>query len=505
MAQKIVTLDQLRSILEEKKNAGLTVVHCHGCFDLLHLGHIRHFQLAKEQGDILVVTITQDEFVNKGPDRPFFNQNYRAEVLSNLEVIDYVAINKWPNAVETIKLLKPSVYVKGSEYRNEEKDISGGITAERDAVEKAGGKIYFTEDITFSSSNLINRGMRPPQSKLTSFLQEFQSRYNFEKIEKVVQDLSKLKVLVIGDTILDEYHFVSPIGMPTKAATVSAKYLSSEIHAGGILAIANHISSFADKVDLITGLGDLDQYDEFIKMKLSKNINPTFIKKKNSLSTKKTRYVDQNSGSKLLEVAAISEFYPDPTLESEMLSRLNDYIKTYDMVVLADFGHYTVTPAMTELLSDSSKFFAVNVQTNSLNFGFNTINKIKSADFISIDEREMRLAVQNKLNSREELINSAIKNWNFKKMAITLGGDGVLLSDRKSFANIPALTHQVYDTVGAGDAFLSVSSLVAKTTDDLELIGFMGNMAGAIATKYLGNKEFVQKKDVLNFAKSLLK
>src|SRR3990167_10271529 len=103
------------------------IVQCHGVFDLLHIGHIKHFQAAKRQGDILVVTITPDRFVNKGPNRPRFTERLRAEAIAALDCVDYVIINSWPTAVEAIQFIKPHVYAKGDEYKNNDNDITGKI------------------------------------------------------------------------------------------------------------------------------------------------------------------------------------------------------------------------------------------------------------------------------------------------------------------------------------------------------------------------------------------
>ena len=125
-SEKILDLEKLALRIKDFKSKGKTVVLCHGVFDLLHVGHIRHFTEAKKMGDVLVVTLTPDQYVNKGPHRPAFTQNLRAEVIASLDVVDFVAINKWPNAVDTIRLLKPSLYVKGPDYKEASKDVSGG-------------------------------------------------------------------------------------------------------------------------------------------------------------------------------------------------------------------------------------------------------------------------------------------------------------------------------------------------------------------------------------------
>ena len=133
---KIIDLHNLRDEILELKSSGKKVVHCHGVFDLLHIGHIRHFEQAKCMGDTLVVTITPDRFVDKGPHRPAFTETLRAEAVASLDSVDFVAVNNWPTAEETLRLLRPDFYVKGSEFRNTQSDITGKIAKEEKIVRK---------------------------------------------------------------------------------------------------------------------------------------------------------------------------------------------------------------------------------------------------------------------------------------------------------------------------------------------------------------------------------
>ena len=153
---KILELDELALKLHELKAEGKRIVHCHGCFDLMHPGHIKYFQAAKEMGDILVVTISPDIYVDKGPGRPVFDQVLRAESIAALECVDYVAVNKWPTAEETLRLLRPDVYVKGQEFENL-LDKTGKIQREYDVVQEIGAEMRFTHEIVFSSTKLLNK------------------------------------------------------------------------------------------------------------------------------------------------------------------------------------------------------------------------------------------------------------------------------------------------------------------------------------------------------------
>ena len=152
---KIFKIDELAKLLEGLKADGKKVVLCHGCFDLMHPGHIKHFQSAKGMGDVLAVTVTPDKFVNKGPGRPAFNENLRAESIAALECVNFVSINKWPDPVETIKLLRPDIYVKGQEYERDDVKI-GELQKDLRALESVGGKMAFTHEEVYSSTELLN-------------------------------------------------------------------------------------------------------------------------------------------------------------------------------------------------------------------------------------------------------------------------------------------------------------------------------------------------------------
>lgn len=154
--RKILALSDLAHRLSQLKQQGKKIVHCHGCFDLMHPGHIKYLQAAKEMGDILVVTLSPDRYMDKGSGRPVFSENLRAECLAALECVDYVAINEWPTAEETLRLLRPHYYVKGQEFENLE-DKTGKVQREFQVVQEVGGKMRFTHEIVFSSTELLNK------------------------------------------------------------------------------------------------------------------------------------------------------------------------------------------------------------------------------------------------------------------------------------------------------------------------------------------------------------
>ena len=324
---KIKTISDLADLLQEIRN-GKRIILCHGVFDLLHIGHIRYFEQAKKHGDILVVTVTPDRFVNKGPDRPAFPEDLRVEAIAALDVVDYVAMNEWSTAVETIRLLKPDIYAKGSEYKDAQKDITGKIIDEENAIKSVGGSLVFTEDIVFSSSKLINRNFSIFPEKTREFLGEFSNRNSTEDVIRFLKQAEKIKVLVIGETIIDEYNYCEPIGMTTKDPIIAVKYLSKEKFAGGILAAANHLANFCHSVDIITLLGEFETDETFVRENLYPAITPFFFYKRNSPTIVKRRFIDNYLTQKLFEMHEINDNEIDKEQETLLMEICEEEFRT---------------------------------------------------------------------------------------------------------------------------------------------------------------------------------
>ncbi|HEX22754.1 MAG TPA: cytidyltransferase, partial [Chromatiales bacterium] len=139
-----MSLPALTAFAADCRRRGERVVLCHGTYDLMHIGHIKHLQAARKLGDRLLVTLTADAFVNKGPDRPVFTETLRGESIAALDCVDGVAINAAETAIDVIEALRPHVYVKGSDYIRAQDDVTGNIRREQAAVEGVGGRIHFT-------------------------------------------------------------------------------------------------------------------------------------------------------------------------------------------------------------------------------------------------------------------------------------------------------------------------------------------------------------------------
>jgi len=502
---KILNLEDLAIVIENLKKQGKTIAHCHGCFDLLHLGHIKHFEAAKKAADIVVVTITPDRFVNKGPGRPVFIENLRMEAIAALQAVDYVALNKWETAIETIKILKPTLYVKGQDYKDREKDITKNIYLEEEAVKSVGGEIYFTEEIVFSSSSLINAHFSPYDEKVQDYMQNLKKNYSSEKVISYINALKDIRVLVIGDTIIDEYHYCLPLGKSSKSPTISTVFLRSEAFAGGALAIANHIEQYSKKVELVTVLGSQNSQSDIIENKLSKGVDRKFFYRNDSPTNTKRRYVDKYLNTKLFEVTFMNDKFIDSTLENEVITYLKENISNYDLVLICDFGHGFISPGLQQYLQESGKYLSINAQTNSNNYGFNYITKYRNVAYISIDEKELRLPFGDNYGKLETLIERLCQITNCNEVTITLGQAGSVFYSKGKYYSSPAFANSVRDSVGAGDAVLSITSLLAYSKAPAELIPFIGNCMGTIAVNIIGNEHPVYKKDLTKFINHFMK
>ncbi|KAA0593746.1 rfaE bifunctional protein nucleotidyltransferase chain/domain [Azospirillum lipoferum] len=503
---KICLLPDLAHIAEKARAAGRKVVLAHGVFDLLHLGHVRHLEEARQHGDMLIVTITADRHVNKGPGRPVFTQSLRAQMLAALEQVDWVAVNEEPTAEPILAMLRPDVYVKGSDYANAAEDVTGGIVRERKAVESHGGRLVFTDDITFSSSSLINRYLGVYNPELNSYLADMRQNQTLPQILDMIERVRDFRVLLVGDTIVDDYQYVEGMAKSPKENILVTRFCERELFAGGIIAAANHVAGLCRSVDVVTCIGDLESHEDLIRSSVKPNVRLDLLTRRGKPTTRKTRFVERGYMRKMFEVYNMDDT-PVAGQEENWLAERIAAAGDYDLVIVTDFGHGMITPRLIDLLSRHARFLAVNAQTNSGNLGYNLIVRYPRADYVCIDAPEARLAVMDRFSDimhiASELLPSRI---DCSRLIITHGKHGCVTFDKaEGLHRIPAFTSTVIDTMGAGDAFLSVTAPLVAAGGPMPLIGFIGNAAGAMKVNIIGHRSAIEKPALLKFVTALLK
>lgn len=459
--QKVINFSQLSTV------SGVKVL-CHGVFDVIHAGHLAYFEAAKKFGDTLIVSITTDQYVNKGPGRPYFTAQVRAKMIEALDVVDHVVISDYPTATPVIHELKPHFYVKGPDYKDLSKDVTGEIYHEKEAIEKY-GELVFTEEETFSSSAIINSFFQERTEEQRTIIARVQEAGGTQAILSALEAMAKLRVLVLGEPILDVYRFVRPEGLSSKSPSISARFDYEESYHGGTWAIAAHLRDFVSDVKLF---------------------GPE--------PCEKVRYI---SGSqRIFEVTDINEtFIPRQGFYEDLHSASLES----DVIVAADFGHGFFEVDMLDIMPGLLPFIGLNVQANSSNFGFNTFRKHGRFDYLCLDTREARLALCDRFTPPLYL-GHRIANEVGRPVGLTLGSNGAyLFSSDLHFS--PAFSDVVVDATGAGDAYFAITTCLLASGCKLELIPFIGNVFAGLKTKIIGNKSPVSKASLIKAITAILK
>jgi len=503
----ILELPALASASAEIRRSGRKIVLCHGTFDLLHIGHIRHFEAARKHGDVLVVTITADRFVKKGIDRPVFNQVLRAEMIAALKLVDYVSIIDDASAIPAIEAVQPSFYVKGSDYRKASDDVTGKIEKEHNAVESFGGELVFTDEIVFSSSALLNANFGLISDDVRSYLDSYISESTWQGVRDRFDQARSLKTLYIGEVILDEYVYVETLGKAAKESIIATQYRSHDIFAGGVIAAANHVSDIHENLTVLTAVGSGDPLNPVVRDRLKPAINLLSVELSGRPTVRKQRFIDRSYMRKMHEVYYMDDSPMLPEQEGDFLAKLESAVEDADIVCVTDFGHGLINDKAVDILQKKAKFLAVNAQTNSGNRGYNLISKYPRADFVCLDEPELRLACADKHATIEELIvNRMDKFIDARNVIVTHGREGCYLKNETGHVErVPALTTRVVDTVGAGDAFFAYSAPLAAMNAPIREIALVGNIAGALKVDIVGHSKSVEPESVLRYLETLLK
>ncbi len=364
------------------------------------------------------------------------------------------------------------------------------------------------EDLPESNSRAADtdrsgRLMVPPEA--LDYLDSFRERHTAGEVRGYVERLSSLKVLALGEAILDEYVYCDALGKSGKEPILAMRYLSREMYAGGILAISNHLAEFCRQVDLLTYLGAERPHERFIRERLRSEVTPTFFRKPSSPTIVKRRYVEYYSLAKLFGVYRINDEPLSGVVEDQLCEELGSRLAEADVVIVADYGHGLITPRMVDLLIEKSRFLAVNTQMNAANIGFHTISKYRRADYVCIQEGELRHDSRSRDGDVRELVRAQAKRLSCKACMTTRGKYGSLhYRQDEGFSECPAFAVKIVDRIGAGDALLALTSLCEAQGVPTEVVGLLGNLAGAQAVATVGNKESIHRAQLLRRVDQLL-
>ncbi len=504
--KKIIPFSKSKDFFQKIKANGHTIALCHGVFDLLHPGHLRHFAKAKDLADIVVVSITADIFVNKGPGRPAFPENLRAESLANLISVDYVIISPHLSGIEVINSVEPSFYIKGNDYSSEESDKTGNIKKEKETVEKLGGEFITTDEIVFSSSQLINNFLSTMSSEKKSWLGSLKSKYSSDEIIGWLAKISKLKVTVIGETIIDVYTDCETLGKSSKDPILCLNRGKSVSYSGGILAVAANCRGLGLDTTVVTGFNFDDQMSPLLQSLRGKGVKIESIDISPNPTIRKERLIDSRTFARVLE---LYEMIDIPLVKEKALAfnqLVSENIEDSDVVIVVDYGHGLIPDETVDLLSKAKSFLALNSQTNAGNRGFNSVKRYSRANFITLNGMEAQLETRRLHVNIDKFIQELQHEFNAKHIIVTRGSEGLdIYREGGMCINAPTLAPYVKDRVGAGDVVLTITSLLSAVGAPDDLIGFFGTVVGSWAVTFVGNEKNLEMGDLVRQISAIIK
>jgi cytidyltransferase-like protein len=490
--EKIVTIDELPRIRDRFRDR--RIIHCHGAFDLVHPGHLTHFEEARALGDMLVVTITGDHHITKKRAISFAEEQ-RARQVAALAIVDFVAIIQEPTALSAIEALHPDVYVKGPEYADLTLDRSRSIYHEMRVLEGYGGKIHFTSGETFSSTKLSHFLLAAPDAaQRDPLLQNDRIRFKdiaslgftLDGLKQFIAQAAALRVCVVGETIVDEWVDVALTNLSTQSRCVAGVETARVRQIGGAGIIARHLANFVKEVRCFSNApaGECPP-----------NLRHTPLADGELVET---RFVDADTGRPVFKTRSMSL----ADVRHDRLPPLDDY----DLVLVADFGHglLQADEINRRLAEHRTATVAVMAQVNSSNYGYNLPLKYAGADYYALNRTEAELCLHERHLTLEELAGRSARLLHCRSISVTDGDHGVMTTHGGETFAVPSLSATVVDTIGCGDAFFALSSIAVRLNLSARLVALVGSIGAAAMTQRRCNESAVTESEFLTIGKIVI-
>jgi len=496
LQSKIVGLEDLIAAVASARAARRTVVHCHGCFDIVHPGHIRYLEFARQQGDVLVVSLTGDCDISKGGQRPYIPQELRAENLAALMFVDYVYINPTPTAEAVLAHLKPEVYVKGREY---EHSADPGFLAEKNVVEGYGGRIIFSSgEIVFSSTELIER--MPVSAEAESHrLNLVCRRYGItgRSIEDTLRRFRDLHILVVGDVIIDRYVLCDALGVASESPMISLVHRDERRYVGGAAIVARHVAALGAHAFLLTAGGSDERCQLAMDVLAGEGVECHVLKSRPTM-VEKTRFLVDDT--KLFKVDQAQQLPLDSVAEKRAALILEQQSKVADAVIFCDFGYGMITGGLLNRVLPTLRR-NVRILTADVSGGRVNLLGFRHFDLLCPTEREVRAMLNDYDSGLSAAAWQLLSRTEARHLFVTLDKRGMVVFERRSqdrnssewsgrlrSEQLPSFADHAVDRLGCGDALLAGATLALAAGDSLLQAAYIGNSAAAIQVRTHGNQ-----------------
>jgi len=493
-SRKLSSLEKLLALRMEARAAGKTVVHCHGCFDIVHPGHIMHLQYARSLGDVLVVSVSADSQVAKGVGRPLIPDDLRAQSLAALECVDCVYVNPDATAEKLLEHLKPDIYVKGKEY---EHNFDPRFLDERRVVEQFGGRVVFSSgEVVYSSTALIGE-MTQRSVFDDEKVRRYRERHDLGPVaaHRIMSRFAGKKVVVVGDYILDRYHFCDATGVAGEGPMMALRHLEKNDFDGGAAVIALHAAGLGADVSLVTSVAD-DESSRQTEMRLTAaGLNLQALRSRRQLVVKNRFLVDQ---TKLFKVDEGSASPADSKAEESLAENILAAAEKADAVIFADFGYGVISSGLLDKVMPRLRN-SVPILTADVSGRQGNLQKFRDVDLLCPTEREVRETLHDFSSGLGFVVWNLLQSTGARQAMITLGKRGLITFNRPPQTEgaelgrliseyLPALSGFAVDPLGCGDALLATASLSLTCGATLQQAAYLGALAAAYEVRQLGNR-----------------
>ncbi|MGB0714568.1 MAG: PfkB family carbohydrate kinase [Phycisphaerae bacterium] len=494
-ATKIVSLEELRPRLDEARSQGKTVVQCHGCFDNVHSGHIRYLQFARQQGDVLVVSITGDSSDSDTERTPYVPQDVRAENLAQLVSVDWVCVTPEVGASDILQGVRPDVYVKGREF---ERSTDPVFLAEKRAVEDFGGRIIFSSGETVFSASQWHEPANDGTEDGNTRLRFYCGRHGISgpSLTDRIKKFKDQRVLVIGDIVIDDYVLCDALGVASESPVLSLCERDTRRFLGGAAIVARHIAALGGKPFLVSVASD-DDDGRYAQDLLKLEGVETHLLPARPNMVRKTRYLVDDA--KVLKVDHAEACPLDSLAERNASKVLESQSRVADAVVFCDFGFGMITGSLLSRVLPMLRQ-NVRVMTADVSGGRGNLAHFRHADLICPTEREVRAMLNDYDSGLSAVAWQLLARTDARHLFVTMEKRGLVLFQRPGKERgtpewagrlrsdqLPSFADRVVDRLGCGDALLSAATLALAAGATLEETAYLGNAAAAIEIALMGN------------------
>ena len=485
--RKIVGIDQLKRIIADLGRSGgagtgtKTVVQCHGCFDIVHPGHIRYLEFARSQGDVLIVSITGDGAIDKGVQRPYIPQELRAENLAALEFVDYVVIDPNATACALLGAISPDVYVKGREYATS-KDPR--FLAERQVVESCGGRVIFSSgQVVFSSSRLVEAMSRTDDLSVQRLgLMCRRHGISYHGLRGLLDEMHGKRIIVLGDIVVERYVLCDSMGTASESPMMSLSELDTKDYLGGAAMVAAQLAALGAEPVLVTSLGGGGASDRAVQELADAGVQVRAVRHRRELALRTRFLVDDH---KLFKVDRTPVCPLDSKGERTAAEVLVGHAARADAAVICDFGYGMITPGLLHRLGATFRHH-VPVIVGGAAEPRGNLAALKYYDLLCCSEHMLRVAMNDFGSGLSSLAYQMLQKTQAGRMILTLGKRGLVTFDRRSqdrqspawsdrlwSEHMPSFADRAVDRLGCGESVLAVAALA------------LANGAGLMQAAYL--------------------